>query len=689
MRLSLHVPSLLLALLLAAPVTAQPAGSPGDEAEALYREALAYAEAAEPDYGAAKRTLRRALRLRPDHVPYLTLRLRLLREAPRNFLPTVQEIRRRELAERILALDSTVALAHAELGDWEAATYFQFRDAADVRGDQDPQDGALGDPYAAFRSYDEIAARRRAVGATVLDKSDTAAPARAAALDRFERAFAADPSEPAAYEPLLRLYLADSSFADARRVAERVLQHRSEASEAYRYAGLTRFFDDDLEAAQAAFDRALALLPPDERRAWDDLSLLFDEQPDARAAFAQPEDDSTGGQDAARRFWTVEDPRLLTPVSERRLEHFARLAYADLFYGTDTQRGWSTDIGRVLVRYGFPERRERVRTDGQSMAGAQRIVERWYYPDFYFSFDKEFRADAFQFVDYIQSGAQAVFHDRSQQTQYAPPGTAMSFPFAAYAFKDGDDATALYVPAAIPVPRRPRAGALRYPLQTGAFLLTPTAGLVAQTVADATALPPLALRSVGEQTYWLTTPTLTAAPGAYTLAVEFEADDASAGGHERREVTLPDFGGGLQLSSLVLAERVEERLADTALAPGEIARPGYAVQPLPWDTLAIGQPIRLYVEAYGLTPGRAYTVETTVTPEGPARGLFRRLFGGGRPDGVSAAFPLTAAQPDEGQAVTLDASTLAPGAYTIRLRLLDPETGASAEQTRTVALRAP
>src|SRR5690606_17930201 len=60
----------------------------------------------------------------------------------------------------------------------------------------------------------------------------------------------------------------------------------------------------------------------------------------------------------ASRLWTRKDPRYLTPYNERKPEHYARLVYADLLYGSEDLdlRGWETQRGQILVRYGVPEK---------------------------------------------------------------------------------------------------------------------------------------------------------------------------------------------------------------------------------------------------------------------------------------------------------------------------------------------
>jgi GWxTD domain-containing protein len=57
-----------------------------------------------------------------------------------------------------------------------------------------------------------------------------------------------------------------------------------------------------------------------------------------------------------KRFWQLTDPLFLTSVNERRLEHLARVAYADLRFSSPETglRGWETDQGITHIRYGRP-----------------------------------------------------------------------------------------------------------------------------------------------------------------------------------------------------------------------------------------------------------------------------------------------------------------------------------------------
>ncbi len=60
-------------------------------------------------------------------------------------------------------------------------------------------------------------------------------------------------------------------------------------------------------------------------------------------------------------YWNANDPLFLTKYNERLLEHYSRVAYANLRFGFNDIPGWKTDRGEVYVRYGEPLNKTRFR----------------------------------------------------------------------------------------------------------------------------------------------------------------------------------------------------------------------------------------------------------------------------------------------------------------------------------------
>ncbi len=114
-------------------------------------------------------------------------------------------------------------------------------------------------------------------------------------------------------------------------------------------------------------------------------------------------------------FWQRRDPNPTTPENEFREEHFARIAYANEFYGRDTGRsGWRTDRGRFHILLGPP----RI-TEDFSYSNFLYPAELWFYNDsalrergvpafFYLLFFRPFGAGEMRLYSPVEDGPQAL-----------------------------------------------------------------------------------------------------------------------------------------------------------------------------------------------------------------------------------------------------------------------------------------
>jgi hypothetical protein len=75
----------------------------------------------------------------------------------------------------------------------------------------------------------------------------------------------------------------------------------------------------------------------------------------------------TRGADLSRAgaLWALSDPLYLTPVNERRVQLYARIALADIMFTDPTERisGRDTQPGKLILRYGWPAHIWEVRRD--------------------------------------------------------------------------------------------------------------------------------------------------------------------------------------------------------------------------------------------------------------------------------------------------------------------------------------
>jgi GWxTD domain-containing protein len=139
-----------------------------------------------------------------------------------------------------------------------------------------------------------------------------------------------------------------------------------DSAEPYFMLSLALNAQDDEEHARIAFAHGLNRLEEDDRY--------------LRAGFVLHE---VSAQNLAslERMWAPEDPLHLTKTNERLMEHFQRVAYANLRFSEDDEMrgGWESDRGQVYIRYGAPVQRY----IATSSVGPDQL---WSYDDFSVAF---------------------------------------------------------------------------------------------------------------------------------------------------------------------------------------------------------------------------------------------------------------------------------------------------------------
>ncbi len=741
-----------------------------EAAEAHYMIARVYAETPLADKRAALGAVRRARKIEPDNLQYMVAELQQLREPSwNNVAEFIQQEQRRSLARAILARDSTNAFAHEELGAVYIRDFWQYRNAIRLPGlsfggsesettlyeAAEPIDPAeipvpagstpeLAEGIADAAAFDAPGAvplsdrfdleTLQSQGVAVQDLSARAQAAYDRAIGHLEAALRADPRRRPVYDHLMRIYTLNEDWDEAAAMLDRMLVFFPKDPGTWLYLGAANHRLGRADAAAVAFDEARERMTEEERAAFEDLALLLTDD-DLRAYRADPDG-------FARAFWTARNPRYLTPYNERRLEHYARLVHADLLYAAPEigKRGWQTQRGRVVVRYGPPERdvvitgafEEALHAFGVvddateagfrlDMAARSNLFNVWDYGDFKFVFEDpvrngEFRlysppADLYSdraagFVEKMDYEliARRTFRETPERYDYEAAGRAVDVPYVVTAFKGDGGLADLYVHYGIPLGAEADLSAdlVDLTLRTGAFLVDPEGGTLAERQRTLYGLKTAQVVSFEDIRLWTDTQALESGPGPHTVSVEFETAGGGTQATQRREVDVPAFPDDrLSVSDLLLAYAVEEvPAADGSGGPGgsegvsggRLRRGGLEILPAPWSVFGRRQPLYLYFEPYGLAVGAdgrsRYTVEVSLRPK-DQRSAVARLVGGlfgGDDRGVSVEFEAEGSGPDDQQYTILDVADQEPGVYTLTLRVRDEATGRAVERERDLFL---
>ena len=516
-------------------------------------------------------------------------------------------------------------------------------------------------------------------------------------------------------------YEADSTLVDA---AVRLLGHLADASNWDEYTSLAQKLasgaGDDARAqlflglglhesgredeASVAFERGLSLLPPAERHVFDDVGLLL--PAGVREDYADL--DSAGRAATQRLVFTSKDPLFLTEAEERRLEHYARLAWAELKFSDPTlgMRGWESERGAIWVRYGRPEKEVQCCYGGGPGAGIMRPAESppdsyrcinppltiaagtryltWSYgengPNFSFSRRLTYRKALFleqakELADALERRAPELYRPRTITSLHSLPHQTVRF----RGERPGLTRVEVYAqPPVDSLNARPGDS-----LHAGVFVFTSEyerlwerrgyalVGARPVALAYAFELP------VGEYVYALEA----RRAGPDTLARPLA--------RERVQVSLAGYPAGrLAVSDLLLA---------TALRP-LTDRPARRDDLRIWPSRTLeypaGAPVGVYFELYGLEPDdeglASYRVELSVegaeernVVERVARGLVE-LFSRGDDDEPRVSWERTVPVDDDRVVdyMSVEFPRLDVGAYTMRVLITDLGSGETAETTR-------
>ncbi|NBC17621.1 MAG: GWxTD domain-containing protein, partial [Bacteroidetes bacterium] len=691
------------------------------------------------------------------------------------FAERLREMRRIELAKDILELDPDNAFAHEELGSVYIRDFWRYRNALMLplyafkyvgidegagRFDYEAQNVGVREgfmPSAADRGLGRFENPNRVFlndqfdldalqsqGVPVQDLSVRAQRAYEEAIGHLQQALESDPRRRPVYDDLMEIYALKGEYEAALEMVEDMYRFFPEDAQTWTYLGLAHYHLGNMEAAARSFETALQYMDEGERSAYQDIGfLLTDEE---RDVYAQ---DSVA---YLARFWASKDPRYLTTYNERRLEHFARLTYADLLYGAPDLdlRGWETQRGSILVRYGQPDSDVTITPNDQSYREGKTVVAAavfrppqdnegnvggaevrnnpeqlnemmesrlfqemntfniWEYGDFRFVFEDPFRNGEFRlyspkasaigdgqqaWLNDYQIRAKQTFRETPEQYEYEAPGRQIELPYLTTAFKGAEGQTDLYVHYGVPINEYDGSQEmLEITANTGTFLVSDQRDILVERRNTIYGLPTAQIVSFPDVNLWVDTQVMEAPPGTHDLSVEFETASGNTVAVQRRAVDVPDFEAEAPgLSDLLLAYRVEESLDGEPLGPSEIVRDGLSIQPAPWSVFRVDQPVYVYFETYNLDrnpEGQTdYTVDVLLVPKDDASGI-AKLFKNlfGGDKGVSFSFPGTSTSPDVSNYQIVDVSDQEPGVYTLAVRVRDNISGQTVESEQELFL---
>ena len=740
-----------------------------ENAQAHYMLARIYTETELANFGKAGDALDDAIDADPENVDFMVAKLEHLRADASNFITDrVRDAQRMSLAKKVLKIDAENGVAHEELGKAYVRDFWRYRNAISLptlglraeleyrdqntfdpssfasSGDdspdsnpglqQTPETRELDEVFWApdqyeFRNDDLFNLNRLEVqGIPVQELSGRADAAYARAILHLNKSLESDPMRRRVYDYLMQIYALKEDYPRAMESLQSMYAFYPEEPELWLYLGFVHYRTGQNDAASKAFETGLELSAEKVRYAYENIDL-----------FLPPEERDEYNEDPiayASRYWTSKDPRYLTPYNERKLEHYSRLVYADLLYGAPRidLRGWETQRGQILVRYGPPDSdvvvtggyeailthlmRSRGRGDngldnpslGESVFDFDQLVLEantfaiWDYGEFRFVFEDPFRNNEYRLYappadlinesvdawqnDYVIQ-AEETFRETPEQYEYEAPGRQVDIPYLVSTFRGSGDQTDVLVHYGIPVQSYdPEESQVNLTVNTGTFLVDTENDVLLERRETLYGLLTRQITSFEEVSLWVDTNTLSAAPGKHEISVEFETVGGGTVAVQRREVEVPDYRQGrTSISDLMIAYAIEVAEENEPTHPGDIVRNSLSITPAPWSVFNTQQPVHLYFELYDLgmnSEGRSdYEVEASLRPK-EKKGGFLGI--GGSDKGVSVRFDGGSVSSEDHQSLILDATDLEPGLYKLEVKVRDRNSGRTVDRDQELFL---
>jgi GWxTD domain-containing protein len=517
------------------------------------------------------------------------------------------------------------------------------------------------------------------------------------AEDRARAALAAVPRHPGA-TALLGVIMADRErWEELLALAQDYVRSRRRDPLGYQLLGLALERLGRASEALDAFDGALDRMTEQQRRPYDDLRPLL-----SRAGAATYDSVPAARHAEFRQiYWGLAQPLALDSVNYALVEYYARVTYADLRWTAPEYnlRGGETDRGQTYIRYGPPDiwvtlSGPNNQVENQLSEGTQltpgRVVVLWAYRTsharFIFELTPGYNRAVFggDFAEY----ARAVFNRMPVRFDNIPAIGVPDTIFAQVAqFRAANIGTTVAVFGFVPVGRLLQGGDVQATdLEAGAIVKD---GFM-RDVARRTATERV---TVGDSNHLETrTWRLDLVPGEYLLRLEAREGSAGKAARSITALNVRGYGGGpLSLSDVVVADRVQPRMANPQRWTDFLIDPSVG-------RFSPGAPLSILWESYNLRPDSAgfahYRITVTITAREVRRAnLAARIIGGirdavglsARGDSISLSFEREAdvrgrlAVPEYLDVVLGDSPD---GFYDLALTVTDRQSGESVTRRR-------
>ena len=512
--------------------------------------------------------------------------------------------------------------------------------------------------------------------------------------DMNDRILAVEPDNRTALYRKALGYLEMNDFGSFINLFKRQLEKDREDYNAHLFLGLGYAEIGEYKIANAHYQRALELMDSDDRISFESFLYL---KPEFDNSFLGYGDRQSFKPDRSGIYWDIRDPLYLTPYNERRLEHYGRIAEANLRFSEPSESidGWKTIRGYLWIRFGKPIR---IKKFSETVVPPQ-ILQEWKYEDFSFILLQSFKGSKknwhlertignpnyFQYPDYYR---------------FKHKGELFNITSDIVCFKGSGGKTDVNVFYEIPVDKftfEQDVDSLSGEVRHGvfAFYKDNRSNIENKRIYQAVDTTHFSVNSdtlsSDSLQYLVLSNSFEAPPLNYLIGVEALDEKTGNTGTDRITLQIDNFRitNILEMSGILVAHKASIIDVNEKFSKDNIlftANPSHIFGP--------GKPINIYFEIYNLyiKDERAqnhyrmeYTIKPVIEEEGKIKRLFKKLILLGRKDeSVSVSNEYKGVGTSQHHPITISHNITESGEYNLTLRITDLISGMATERTTPI-----
>ena len=594
-----------------------------DTAPAEYQLAKVYrADTSHWMWNVSRQHIKKAIKLDPDNPEYHLFYGLLAEDLYNKYAIEFETIEDaiREYQE-VTKLDSTNVVAWERLAKIKADDFHEFNHSGNMGFDTQiynhlppslrqngflTSDSYLRDGRTLSRQLYELLAN------PVVTFESTAKEDFDIAENSYLQAIKNNPSGPDAYLGLSSLYEDNEMQQKGINILKKLLVINPDNEKTHLNLGLLYYEVSKLDSSYLEYQKAISEMPYDEKEDFLVNSVKIILEPILGDKLNKMNKSQL--EEIIKLYWNLRDPLNLTEYNERILEHYSRVAYANLRFGIPEQniKGWQTDRGQIVIRYGLPKSRLMLRRDppGGGLGSKGVNTHMWKYNDKTFAF---YSLPRMKNAILAEPGEAKYWDDSKQLSEdlkktdpsdYTPKfeGPIFSIPNAPYQFKNfaRTKFTDLFVSYAIkPEIITDNKKDIPYKHSSGIFFFDSLFNKLGEFKNDIDYLNKKNKISIPDSgNLFVNTDELVARPDSGNLSFEIIRDKDKGVAAYHGKYKLRSFNSpSLDMSDIVLASKVD---IDTEIN-GRINRKDYSILPNPTGIFSKDQDLYIYYEVYNLS----------------------------------------------------------------------------------------